>query len=48
MSSKKSIGFSPPLFVLSTAILELPMLFSIFTFDYPTFFRDEGKKESKF
>ena len=48
MSSKKSIGFSPPLFVLLTTILELPMLFSIFIFDYHTFFRDKGKKESKF
>ena len=33
------------MFVLSTTILELPICsFSIFTFDYPTFFRYEGKK----
>lgn len=33
------------MFVLSTTILELPICsFSIFIFDYPTFFHDEGKK----
>ena len=42
ISSKQSIGFSPPSLVLSTTILELPMLFFNIYFLLSPFFRDEG------